>query len=133
MGTLIYSVLCSIISNVSFRTPKFSALLINCARFLYEISDYDLCLRLTKTAAGGCDDKGSVEYADLCGIAGSAYYELNKLDLCRKEWELYKKIQEDVYKDNDLEVSNLAPTKKISPMDTKSSIALGILPQHGQS
>ena len=61
---------------------------------MYEVSDYDMCLRLTETAAVACLDTESLQYAALCMTAGRAYYELNQLSKCRKKWELAMQIQE---------------------------------------
>jgi len=54
---------------------------------MYEVSDYDMCLRLTETAGFACLDTESLRYATLCMTAGRAYYELNQLSKCRKKWE----------------------------------------------
>lgn len=96
---------CATSTNLFVRTPRFVTLLYNCARYLYEVSDYDLCLRLTDTATLACVDKDSLQFADICSAAGSAYYELNRLDACRKQWELYMRIQEEKLQERDLEVS----------------------------
>jgi len=86
-------------------STKFIELLSNCAWYLYEISDYDLCLRLVDTARLACDDKESLEYATLCNIAGGAYYELNQLHECRKNWEIFLQIQEAKLSAKHLELS----------------------------
>ena len=61
---------------------------------MYEVSDYDMSLRLTETAGFACLDTESLRYATLCMTAGRAYYELNQLSKCRKKWELAMRIQE---------------------------------------
>jgi hypothetical protein len=57
------------------------------------------------TARGACGDKESLQYATLCSAAGSAYYELNQLGECRKNWEKYLEISEAKLEQKDLEVS----------------------------
>jgi len=65
-----------------------------------------MCLQLVKTARSACgQDKETLQYATLCNIAGGAYYELNKLSECRKNWEKYLKIQETLLPEGHLEVS----------------------------
>lgn len=91
----------------SGRSPQFISLLLNCSRYLYEASDYDLCLKVTEAGALACNDKESLQYADLCGAAGSAYYELNRLGPCRSNWETYKRLQDKLLPNNHLEVSYL--------------------------
>lgn len=92
------------------RSHNFIALLDNCARYLYEISDYDICLRLTATARLACEDQESLEYADICSVAGSAYFELNKLTDCRKEWETSFRIQGERLPQDNLKVADIAFT-----------------------
>ncbi|KAN0114720.1 hypothetical protein V8E51_004264 [Hyaloscypha variabilis] len=85
---------------------KFIDLLSNCAWFLYEISDYRLSLQLIDTARRACQDRESHQYATLCMIAGSAFYELNQLSECRKNWEICMAIQEANLQSGHLELSN---------------------------
>lgn len=92
-------------SDVSTRPPQFIELLYNAAWYLYEVGDYDVCLRLVETAWLACDDKKSLQYAWLCNVAGCAYYELNKLGECRKCWTTFFNIQEASLQENDLNVS----------------------------
>jgi len=47
-----------------------------------------------------------LQYATLCSAAGSAYYELNQLQECRKNWEKYLGISEAKLEKNDLELSS---------------------------
>jgi len=86
-------------------SPQFIDLLYNCAWYLYEVSDYDMCLRLVETGWTACEDKDSLQYAGLCNAAGGAYYELNRLGDCRKNWEIFLKLQEKLLPEDDLEVS----------------------------
>jgi hypothetical protein len=70
-----------------------------------ELSDYDMSLKLVQSAQLACGDStDSLAYATLCNVAGSAYYELNKLADCRKNWEISAQIQEKLLGENDLEV-----------------------------
>lgn len=55
------------------------------------MADYDLSLRVTKTAFTACPDDRSSQYASLCSTAGACYYELNKL---HASWEEYQKALE---------------------------------------
>lgn len=75
-------------------SSKFIDLLSNCAWYSYEIGVYSLCIRLVDTAKVVCEDKESLQYATLCSIAGSAYYELNQLFDCRENWEKSLHIRE---------------------------------------
>jgi len=70
-----------------------------------ELSDYDMCLELFQSAQLACGDKtDTLAYAALCSVAGSTYYELNKLADCRKNWEISAQIHEKLLGENDLEV-----------------------------
>jgi hypothetical protein len=90
---------------ILYRSRYFIDLLSNCAWYLYEASDYGMCLRLVETAWSACEDKTSLRYATLCNIAGGAYYELNKLAECRKYWERMMTIRDTLLPEHDLEVS----------------------------
>jgi hypothetical protein len=86
-------------------SQKFIDLLANCSRYLIELSDYDMCLKLVHSAQLACgDNTDTLAYATLCNVAGSAYYELNKLADCRKNWEVSAQIQEKLLGENDLDV-----------------------------
>jgi len=65
-----------------------------------------MCLRVVETAWSACEDKNSLRYATLCNIAGGAYYELNKLGECRKNWENMMAIRDALLSEDDLEVSD---------------------------
>jgi hypothetical protein len=101
----IYS--CSVQGRLTLKcsSPQFISLMSNSAWYLYEISDYEVCLRLIETARLACEDKLTLQYALLCNVAGSAYYELNKLGDCRKNWDMSLKIQEALLPDDHIEVS----------------------------
>jgi hypothetical protein len=88
-------------------SKEFIDLLANCAWYLYEVSDYDICLRVVETAWSACEDKESLQYGTLCNLAGVAYYDLNRLGDCRKHFEKFLKIQEMLLPDGSLEVSTL--------------------------
>lgn len=72
---------------------------------MYEVSDYDMCLRVVETAWAACEDKNSLRYATICFIAGGTYFELNKLSQCRKFWEQTVAIRDNLLSDDDIEVS----------------------------
>ncbi|KAH8602772.1 P-loop containing nucleoside triphosphate hydrolase protein [Bisporella sp. PMI_857] len=86
-------------------SDQFIELLAHCAWYLYEISDYDICIGVINTGWTACENYESLQYATLCNIAGSAYYELNKLADCRKNWEIFFRIQENLLPEHDLERS----------------------------
>ena len=78
----------------------------NCAWYLYETSNYDICLRMVETGQLACgDDTETMQYAVFCNIAGLTYYELNKLGDCRKNLEVFYHLQEKHLGRDDLEVS----------------------------
>jgi hypothetical protein len=80
--------------------------LYNAAWYLYEVSDYDIVLRVVETAWTACDDKKSLQYAALCNVAGCAYFELNKLGECRRHWAVFSEIQDASLPENNIEVSS---------------------------
>lgn len=105
---------------------------------MYEVSDYDMCLRLTETAAFACSDTESLRYAALCMTAGSAYYELNQLSECRKKWELFMQIQEAKLPKGHLEVRTLRLHSHLNhyfthSLLTKGDTAFQLLSQYGKS
>ena len=75
-------------------------------RYLYEISDYDVCLRIIETASSATQDKNSLQYAHLCNTAASCYYELNRIGDCRQYWEIALKIRENLLDEDDIDVRN---------------------------
>lgn len=78
----------------------------NCAWYLYETSDYDICLRMVETGQLACGDATeTMQYAVFCNIAGLTYYELNKLGDCRKNLEVFYHLQEKYLGRDELEVS----------------------------
>ncbi|KAH7416708.1 P-loop containing nucleoside triphosphate hydrolase protein [Cadophora sp. MPI-SDFR-AT-0126] len=88
-------------------SPRLIDLLSNCAWYLYEVSDYDVCLRIVETGRLACgDDTESLRYATLCNVAGAAYYELNKLVDCRTNFEIFHSIQAKLLPENDLQRSS---------------------------
>lgn len=89
------------------RSPEFVKLLYNAAWYLYEVSDYDICLKLVETAWLACDDKDSLQYAELCNVAGCVYHETNKLGECRRHWLTFSKIQEASLPENHIDVSQM--------------------------
>jgi hypothetical protein len=97
-------------------SSKFIDLQYNCAWYLYETSDYSGCLRVADTARMACEDKESLQYAGLCSAAGGAYYELNRLDKCRENWETFLRIQEQLLPENDLEVRNSSLESHVVPL-----------------
>jgi len=87
-------------------SPQLVDLLANCAWYLYEISDYDVCLRVISTAQTATNDTNSLQYAHLCNTAASAYYELNQIADCRVNWEKALAIRESLLPDDDIERSD---------------------------
>jgi len=82
--------------------------LANCAWYLYETSNYDICLRMVETGQLACgDETETMQFAVFCNIAGLTYYELNKLGDCRKNLEIFYHLQEKHLGKDDLEVSPL--------------------------
>ncbi|MCJ1400647.1 hypothetical protein MMC11_003855 [Xylographa trunciseda] len=86
-------------------SARFVELLSNCAWYLYEISDYDVCLRVIETASSATRDRNSLQYAHLCNTAASCYYELNRIGDCRHYWEIALNIRETLLGENDIERS----------------------------
>ena len=74
-------------------------------RYLYEIADYDECLNIVEIGCLACDDKESLTYAHLLNTQGSAWYELNKLKLCRDAFEAAIAIREKLLSEDDPEVT----------------------------
>lgn len=83
----------------------FVKLMHNAAWYLYEVSDYDVCLQVVETAWIACEDKNSLQYAALCNVAGSVYSEINRIAECRKYWTLASEIQDALLPENNIEVS----------------------------
>ncbi|KAG4441816.1 hypothetical protein IFR05_002680 [Cadophora sp. M221] len=81
-------------------------LFINCAWYLCEICDYNTCLRVITSGRLACESTETLEYGKLCSIAGCAFYELNDLENCRRNFETFLLIQEKVLNDNELEKSS---------------------------
>ncbi|PVH79051.1 TPR-like protein [Cadophora sp. DSE1049] len=87
-------------------SSNFINLLSNCAWYLYEVGDYDICLRLVETGRLACENAETLQYATLSNVAGAAYYELNKLGECRKNFEIFLAIQEKLLPEGSLERSS---------------------------
>jgi len=68
--------------------------LIRLHRYLYEIGDYDTSLQLVYAASAACDDKDSSRYANLQNTSGACYFDLNRLQDCRRDWVIALSIQE---------------------------------------
>jgi hypothetical protein len=100
-----------------------------------------MCLKLVHSAQLACgDNTDTLAYGTLCNVAGSAYYELNKLADCRKNWEISAQIQEKLLGENDLEVrlsrtsfftSLFRVLSSLSIETLTSSTAIYLSPQHG--
>lgn len=76
-------------------------------RYLYEVSDYDLSLRVIKTAFTACQDNRSSQYGSLCSTAGSCYYELNKLRASGEEYQKALEIRENEGNEDDTMLSDI--------------------------
>jgi tetratricopeptide (TPR) repeat protein len=77
-----------------WRRPRDSGLLTHRHRYLYEVGDYTTCLTLVETASAACEDKNSARYANLRNTAGTCYFEMNRLQDCRRDYEVALAIQE---------------------------------------
>ncbi|CAM6001909.1 unnamed protein product, partial [Sphagnum balticum] len=85
-------------------SQKFIDLMANCGRYLMEIGDYETSLRLVQSGQIACGDNiNTLSYAKLCMVAGADYYEQNKITECRKNYEIFHRIQEKLLHENDLE------------------------------
>lgn len=82
-----------------------SSLLTYSYRYLYEIGDYDTCLKLVNTASAACEDKTSVRYANLRNTAGTCYFDMNRLQDCRRDYEIALAVQESENGHDDVKVS----------------------------
>jgi hypothetical protein len=54
-----------------------------------------------ETATLACNDKTSLIYAELRDIAGSRWFDLNRLTECRLAWEETAKIRREILAHND--------------------------------
>ncbi|PMD63260.1 uncharacterized protein K444DRAFT_626991 [Hyaloscypha bicolor E] len=62
-------------------------LMSNCAWYLHELGDYEVSGQVLDTAVSACENRDSLLYAELRSTAGSRFYDLNKLGVCRKAWD----------------------------------------------
>ncbi|RDW59780.1 hypothetical protein BP6252_12867 [Coleophoma cylindrospora] len=85
-------------------SEEFIKLLSNCAWYLYEIGDYAQCLKVVETDCIACKED-TLQYATLCNIAGAAYFELNRLNECRVNWETMYKLHAQFLPEDSLERS----------------------------
>lgn len=79
-------------------------------RYLYEIGDFDGTGRVLETAIGACEDKTSIFYARLVDIAGSRFFDLNRLSDCRNAWETTLRIRKERLDYDDHLSTHVAPT-----------------------
>lgn len=56
------------------------------------------------TASAACDDKTSARYANLRNTAGACYFDLNRLQDCRRDWEEALSIQVKQFEHDDIKV-----------------------------
>jgi tetratricopeptide (TPR) repeat protein len=82
-----------------------SNLLTHFHRYLYEIGDYETCLTLVDTASAACEDKTSVRYSNLRNTAGTCYFDMNRLQDCRRDYEIAFAIQDNQSGQDDTKVS----------------------------
>jgi tetratricopeptide (TPR) repeat protein len=80
-------------SGALSATDAFVSLLGNCAYYLREIADFDVCSRVIETATSACVDKTSLLYARLMLISGNIAYDLNRLTECRNAWDITMRIR----------------------------------------
>jgi hypothetical protein len=104
-------------------------LLYNAAWFLYEDSDYDTCVRVVQAGWLACEEKGSLQWAELCNVAAAAYLELNKLEETRKNWTTTSEIHELMLEEDDLDVGLLSNLVLVVIADL--CLAFDHLSQHG--
>ncbi|KAH7416710.1 hypothetical protein BKA64DRAFT_701492 [Cadophora sp. MPI-SDFR-AT-0126] len=74
-------------------SSDFVKLLSNAAWYLYELGDYDACTRVVETGIAACDKKKPQLFANLRTTEGCLYYELNRLEECRKAWEEAQRLR----------------------------------------
>jgi len=77
------------------------------ARYLYEISSYDEALQIIKIGYDACQDKESLQYADLCNTAGVCYLEKNLVAQCREALETSFHIREAKLPPDDIDSKSL--------------------------
>lgn len=89
----IYSPHCQLcMVSLHYKFENSSSLTLH--RYLYEVGDYATCLTLVETASAACDDKNSARYANLRNTAGTCYFDMNRLQDCRRDYEIALAIQE---------------------------------------
>jgi tetratricopeptide (TPR) repeat protein len=80
--------------NIRYNFQSLSSLT-HYRRYLYEIGDYPTCLLLVGTASTACDDKNSARFANLRNTAGTCHFDMNRLEDCRRDYEIALAIQEN--------------------------------------
>ncbi|KAH8602769.1 hypothetical protein B0O99DRAFT_587847 [Bisporella sp. PMI_857] len=80
-------------SDIIRGSSFFVKLLSNCAWYLYEVGDCEGSRRLVDTAIMACEDKTTLQYAQLRDIEGSCFFDLNRLSECRDSWEAVLRIR----------------------------------------
>lgn len=74
----------------------FVKLLANCAWYLDEVANHDVCLDLIAIACIACRDQNSLDYARLKNTEGLTYYKLNKLKRSREAHEIARQIRQSM-------------------------------------
>jgi hypothetical protein len=114
-----------VLTNPLHSFSLLRALLKLYARYLYEMSDYDLSKKVLILAKSCEVNKESGLFALLCNTQGCNYYDLNRTVDCRRNWEMALKIREHLQlepKKGDIAISlhnmgNLGTSKFLAPFD----------------
>jgi hypothetical protein len=69
-------------------------------RYLHELGDYEVSGQVLETAVSACENRNSLLYAELLSTAGSRFYDLNKLAVCRKAWDEALAIRKSILPEN---------------------------------
>jgi len=69
-------------------------------RYLHELGDYEVSGQVLETAISACENRNSLLYAELRSTAGSRFYDLNKLGVCRKAWDEALAIRKSILPEN---------------------------------
>ena len=114
------------------RTSDLIQLLINCARYLCEICDYKTCFTVVKSGRLACEGVESLDYATLCSIEGWAFYGLNDLEGCRKNFEAAFRIQDQLLPDDDIEVRDFRRLLRFVFLLLTSTLAVRLFASYGR-
>jgi tetratricopeptide (TPR) repeat protein len=74
---------------------------------LYEVSDYDECLKICDVGCSASASKRSIPYAHLLNTIGAIHYETNNLKASRKAFETVHRIRLELFGSKHLEVATI--------------------------